>query len=122
VHLRYWPDELELEIIDDGRGDGAASNSSGGLGLIGTRERAAFHGGQLAPGPAAGGGLAGRAGAEFESMPRRAEYAGRHRQIGGLTDGSQRRSSCQQGRERQSVSGNGARQNGWRHVHQWCGS
>jgi signal transduction histidine kinase len=60
VHLRYWPDELELEIIDDGRGDGAASTSSGGLGLIGMRERAAFHGGQLTAGPAAGGGFAVR--------------------------------------------------------------
>jgi signal transduction histidine kinase len=57
VHLRYWPDELELEIVDDGRGDGAASNSSGGLGLIGMRERAALHGGQLTAGPAAGGGF-----------------------------------------------------------------
>ena len=60
VHLRYWPDELELEIIDDGRGDGAASTSSGGLGLIGMRERAALHGGQLTAGPAASGGFAVR--------------------------------------------------------------
>jgi signal transduction histidine kinase len=60
VHLRYWPDELELEIVDDGRPDGASSSVSGGLGLIGMRERAALHGGQLSAGPAAGGGFAVR--------------------------------------------------------------
>jgi signal transduction histidine kinase len=60
VHLRYWPDELELEIVDDGRPDGGSSSASGGLGLIGMRERAALHGGQLSAGPAAGGGFAVR--------------------------------------------------------------
>ena len=60
VHLRYWPDELELEIVDDGRPNGGASPASGGLGLIGMRERAALHGGQLSAGPAAGGGFAVR--------------------------------------------------------------
>jgi len=60
VHLRYWPDELEIEVIDDGRGDGDASAGPGGLGLIGMRERTALHGGQLAAGPASGGGFAVR--------------------------------------------------------------
>jgi signal transduction histidine kinase len=60
VHLRYWPDELEVEIIDDGRPTGAAPPAPGGLGLIGMRERAALHGGQLSAGPAAGGGFAVR--------------------------------------------------------------
>jgi signal transduction histidine kinase len=60
VHLRYWPDELELEIVDDGRPNGGSSSASGGLGLIGMRERAALHGGQLSAGPAAGGGFAVR--------------------------------------------------------------
>jgi len=58
VHVRYWPDELEVEIVDDGRLDGGSSSASGGLGLIGMRERAALHGGQLSAGPAAGGGFA----------------------------------------------------------------
>jgi signal transduction histidine kinase len=40
VHVRYLADELELEIVDDGYGDGAASAAPGGLGLIGMRERA----------------------------------------------------------------------------------
>jgi signal transduction histidine kinase len=60
VHLRYWPDELEVEIVDDGRPTGVAPSGPGGLGLIGMRERAALHGGQLSAGPAAGGGFAVR--------------------------------------------------------------
>jgi signal transduction histidine kinase len=61
VRVRYWPDELEVEIIDDGRGATALSGTSpGGLGLIGMRERAALHGGQLTAGPASGGGFAVR--------------------------------------------------------------
>ena len=61
VRVRYWPGELELEIIDDGRGATARSGTSpGGLGLIGMRERAALHGGQLTAGPASGGGFAVR--------------------------------------------------------------
>jgi signal transduction histidine kinase len=60
VHLRYWPDELEVEILDDGRPNGGSSSASGGLGLIGMRERAALHGGQFSAGPAAGGGFAVR--------------------------------------------------------------
>jgi signal transduction histidine kinase len=59
VHVRYLSGELELEIVDDGRGDGA-STTPGGLGLIGMRERATLHGGQLTAGPAAGGGFAVR--------------------------------------------------------------
>jgi signal transduction histidine kinase len=60
VHLRFWPDELELEI-DDGRANGTPPSPAGGLDLIGMRERAALHGGQLSAGPAAGGGFAVRA-------------------------------------------------------------
>ena len=61
VHLRYWPGELELEIVDDGRGNGSRSAAPGGLGLIGMRERAVLHGGELSAGSAAGGGFAVRA-------------------------------------------------------------
>ena len=61
VGVRYWPDELEVEIIDDGRGATALSGATpGGLGLIGMRERAALHGGQLTAGPVSGGGFAVR--------------------------------------------------------------
>ena len=57
VHVRYWPDELEVEIVDDGRPNGGTSPGSAGLGLIGMRERAALHGGQITAGPAEGGGF-----------------------------------------------------------------
>jgi signal transduction histidine kinase len=60
VRLRYRPGELELEIVDDGRGAAAPAQAGGGLGLIGMRERAALHGGQLTAGPVAGGGFAVR--------------------------------------------------------------
>ncbi len=40
--------------------NGGPASASGGLGLIGMRERAALHGGQLSAGPAAGGGFAVR--------------------------------------------------------------
>src|SRR3954468_15032149 len=61
VHLRYWPDELEVEVIDDGRVNGVGSPSPGGLGLVGMRERAALHDGQLSAGPTPTGGFAVRA-------------------------------------------------------------
>jgi signal transduction histidine kinase len=60
VRLRYWPDELEVEIVDDGRGDSGRSPAPGGLGLVGMRERAALHGGQLTAGPTRDGGFAVR--------------------------------------------------------------
>ena len=60
VRLRYRRGELELEIVDDGRGTGAPSAGGSGLGLIGMRERAALHGGQLTAGPVPGGGFAVR--------------------------------------------------------------
>jgi signal transduction histidine kinase len=60
VHLRYSPGEVEVEVVDDGRGAPNASGRPGGLGLIGMRERAALHGGRLTTGPAPGGGFAVR--------------------------------------------------------------
>src|SRR3954469_7775264 len=60
VHLRYWPDEIEVEVVDDGGANGNPASASGGLGLVGMRERAALHGGKLPAGPAAGGGFAVR--------------------------------------------------------------
>jgi signal transduction histidine kinase len=60
VNLRYWPRELEVEVVDDGPGAETSARGPGGLGLIGMRERAALHGGQLTAGPAPGGGFAVR--------------------------------------------------------------
>ena len=59
VVVRYLPDRLDLEICDDGRGAGAATN--GGHGLVGMRERVDLLGGQLTTGNRPGGGFAVRA-------------------------------------------------------------
>jgi signal transduction histidine kinase len=59
VRVRYEPESLELEIIDDGAG-AAAPVGSGGHGLVGMRERVALYGGRLDAGRRAGGGFAVR--------------------------------------------------------------
>jgi signal transduction histidine kinase len=46
VHVRYDPDSLELEIADEGSGNGAQA-AGGGHGLVGMRERVALFGGQF---------------------------------------------------------------------------
>jgi len=46
VHISYTPGALELEVTDDGLTT-ALPNGSGGQGLIGMRERALVHGGEL---------------------------------------------------------------------------
>ena len=59
VHVRYGPESLELEIVDDGAG-AAASVAGGGHGLVGMRERVALYGGRLDAGRHPGGGFAVR--------------------------------------------------------------
>ena len=59
VHLRYSPDSLELEIIDDGTGT-PTPIESGGHGLVGMRERVALYGGQLQANQQPHGGYAVR--------------------------------------------------------------
>jgi signal transduction histidine kinase len=59
VTLRYSPDDLELEIIDDGRGNGHGGGT--GHGLAGIRERVAVYGGELESGRLPEGGYALRA-------------------------------------------------------------
>jgi signal transduction histidine kinase len=68
VALTYRPDELSLDVTDDGRGlaeppfsDGDDDGRGGGHGLVGMRERVAFYGGDLAAGPRPGGGYQVRA-------------------------------------------------------------
>ncbi len=51
VHLRYGPDSVELEIVDDGLGRPGPPQRGGGLGLLGMRERAAALGGTVDAGP-----------------------------------------------------------------------
>ena len=55
VLIRYTDHDVTLEVRDDGRGPAVAAN--GGHGLVGMRERAAVHGGELVAGPASNGGF-----------------------------------------------------------------
>ena len=55
VRLAYAPDQLTVEVVDDG--PGAEDTSGTGSGLLGMAERAAALGGQLDAGPRPGGGF-----------------------------------------------------------------
>jgi signal transduction histidine kinase len=58
VQIRYGPDELGLDISDDGRGAVLELDSvGGGHGLVGMRERVELYGGSLSTGPRTGGGF-----------------------------------------------------------------
>lgn len=62
VRLVFEPQQLVVEVADDG--DGAASSlagSGGGYGLVGVRERVEVYGGTLSAGPRRGGGFLVRA-------------------------------------------------------------
>jgi signal transduction histidine kinase len=50
VLVRYRPDALEIEVEDDGEGGGADAGT-GGLGLVGMRERLHVLGGSVEAGP-----------------------------------------------------------------------
>jgi signal transduction histidine kinase len=55
VAVRYGPEELRIEVRDDGEG---ATRSDGlGHGLVGVRERVKLHGGEMTAGAAAGRGF-----------------------------------------------------------------
>jgi signal transduction histidine kinase len=59
VTVRYLPDTLEIEVVDDGRGAAApliSGSAGGGHGLIGMHERVALFGGSLQAGPVLTGG------------------------------------------------------------------
>jgi signal transduction histidine kinase len=55
VTVRYRPEELEIEVRDDGLGSATADGL--GHGLVGVRERVKIYGGQMAAGAAAEGGF-----------------------------------------------------------------
>jgi signal transduction histidine kinase len=60
VTVRYEPDGLVLEVVDEG-GGAAADNGGAGQGLAGMRERVRLHGGELVAQPVAGHGFVVRA-------------------------------------------------------------
>jgi signal transduction histidine kinase len=55
VTVRYRPDELELEVADDGKGP--AMTNGHGHGLLGIRERVSIYGGDMSAGAALEGGF-----------------------------------------------------------------
>ena len=57
VVIRYEPDDLEIEVRDDGDGTGAGLGVSGGYGLVGLRERVRIYGGEMTAGPVDGRGF-----------------------------------------------------------------
>ena len=73
ISIRHGPRDLELEIIDDGRGvtsDAGGPASGGGRGLIGMRERVALFGGELSAGQRPEGGFRVRARLPLAGTPR----------------------------------------------------
>jgi signal transduction histidine kinase len=59
VRIRYAPDSLELEVVDDG-GGATEPLGGGGHGLVGMRERVALYGGRFEASRRATGGFAVR--------------------------------------------------------------
>ena len=54
VTVAYSPEDVRIEIRDDGKGAGV--NESPGYGLVGVRERVKIYGGEMTTGMANGGG------------------------------------------------------------------
>jgi signal transduction histidine kinase len=54
VTLRYRPEELQIEVRDNGAG---SAGDGVGYGLVGVRERVKIYGGEMTAGQAAGGGF-----------------------------------------------------------------
>jgi signal transduction histidine kinase len=55
VTLHYMPDELQLEVRDNG--EGSSTTDGLGHGLVGIRERVKIFGGEMIAGPSTGGGF-----------------------------------------------------------------
>ncbi len=55
VTVRYRPDELQIEVRDDGQGNSASDGL--GHGLVGIRERVKIYGGEMSAGTANGSGF-----------------------------------------------------------------
>jgi signal transduction histidine kinase len=55
VTIHYLPDQLQLDVRDDG--DGASASDGHGHGLVGVRERVKIYGGEMSAGTSNGGGF-----------------------------------------------------------------
>ena len=67
VHVKYEPQLVTVQVIDDGRG-AAAHPGTDGQGLSGMRERMALCGGSVVAGPRSGGGWQVRASAPLVAV------------------------------------------------------
>jgi signal transduction histidine kinase len=68
VRVRYGAGEIEVEVVDDGRGP-STNGTERGQGIIGMRERAALFGGELRVGSPAGRGFSVNARIPTEEAP-----------------------------------------------------
>lgn len=57
VRVRYAPHDVEVEVLDDGRGLGGRDPRAAGHGLLGVRERVALYDGTVALSDGPGGGV-----------------------------------------------------------------
>jgi signal transduction histidine kinase len=69
VTVRYAPDRVTLEVVDDGKGVEPPSAAADRHGIAGMRERAALYGGTLEAGPLPGGGFRVSASLPVEGPP-----------------------------------------------------
>jgi signal transduction histidine kinase len=69
VRVRYGPHDVEVDVLDDGRGRATLASAGAGSGLAGMRERVALFGGTLHAGPRPGGGWSVSARLPFATEP-----------------------------------------------------
>ena len=67
VGVRFSPDAVEIDVVDDGRGGPTAPGT--GNGLLGIRERVAVVGGEIEAGPRPEGGFAVHARLPYRDEP-----------------------------------------------------
>jgi signal transduction histidine kinase len=69
VRLSWEPEQLRLEILDEGPAAAASASEGAGRGLTGMRDRASLVGGRVEAGPRVGGGYAVRAWLPLSAPP-----------------------------------------------------
>ena len=69
VRISWEPEQLRVEVLDEGPGTTTGESEGSGRGLAGMRDRAALVGGRLEAGPRLGGGYAVRAWLPLDRQP-----------------------------------------------------